>query len=86
LKNTTIIAFSFVALFFYLCKIAVQQNHCALRYVKEQTDELCKIAVQQNGGALRYVKEQTDELCKIAVQQNRNAIIFVRKQVVDTNL
>ena len=40
----------------------MQQNGCALEYVKEQTPEICLEAVKQNGCALQYVKEQTSEL------------------------
>jgi hypothetical protein len=38
-----------------VCKLAVQHNGHALRYVKEQTEEVCKLAVQHNGDALQYV-------------------------------
>src|SRR3989339_2108397 len=58
----------------FYCKIAVQQNGNALKYVKKQTEEICKMAVQQNGYALQYVKEQTEEICKLAVQQNGYAL------------
>lgn len=30
----------------------------ALKYVKNQNDEICKLAVQQNIKALQFVKEQ----------------------------
>jgi hypothetical protein len=49
-----------------ICKLAVQQNGDALRYVKNQTEEICKLAVQQNGDALKYVKNQTEEICELA--------------------
>ena len=39
------------------CKLAVQQNGLAIKYVKEQSYELCKLAIQQNGLALEYVYE-----------------------------
>ena len=31
-----------------MCKLAVQQNGDALKYVKEPTEEMCRLAVQQN--------------------------------------
>jgi hypothetical protein len=38
----------------------------ALRFIKEQTEELCKLAIHQNSEALRYVKKQTYEICELA--------------------
>ena len=37
-----------------ICKLAVQQNGNALKYVKEQTDEICKLSVQQYGDAIFF--------------------------------
>ena len=48
----------------------VQHNGLALKYVKNQTDDICIAAVQQNSDALKYVKNQTEEICIAAVQQN----------------
>ena len=78
------------------CKLAVQQNGFALKYISEekQTEEICstlfeckleasllsKLAVQQNGYALQFVKKQTEEICKLAVQQNAYALQFVKDQ------
>ena len=45
-----------------LCKLAVRQEGCVLRYARDQTEEICKLAIQQNGMALRFVKNQTEEL------------------------
>jgi len=41
-----------------ICKLAVQEHHYALNYVKPElmTDEICKLALKQNGNALRYIK------------------------------
>ena len=39
----------------------VKQNGYALRYVREQTEEICLAAVKRDGDALRYVINQTDE-------------------------
>ena len=63
-----------------ICKLAVQQNGYALKYVKiEQTEEICKLAVQKNGYSLSFVKiEQTEELCKLAVQQNGLSLCYVK--------
>ena len=52
----------------------------ALKYVKEQTEEICIFAVQQNGLILKYAKEQTEEICIYAVQQNGNALKYVKEQ------
>ena len=37
------------------CKLAVSQTGCALRYVKDQTDEICKIAVSIFAYSLQYL-------------------------------
>ena len=64
-----------------LCKLAVQQDGCALEFVENQTEELCKFSVQQDGYALSFVKiEQTEELCKLAVQKNGLALEYVKNQ------
>ena len=39
------------------CLAAVRQDGYALKYVKEQTEEICLEAIKQNGYALRYVKD-----------------------------
>ena len=62
------------------CKMAVQQDGCSLKYVKEQTEEICKLAVKHYGHALVYVKEQNEEICKLAVQQNGYALNYVKEQ------
>jgi hypothetical protein len=49
----------------------------ALRYVRNQTEEICKLAVQDDGEALQYVHNQTEEICKLAVQQNGDALKYV---------
>jgi hypothetical protein len=67
----------------YFCEIAVQQNHTALRFVRNQTEEICKIAIYKNSQSLQYVKEQTEDICKLAVQQNGNAIRFVKKKTFE---
>lgn len=38
--------------------LAVEQNGYALRYVKDQTEDICRAAVEQNEDALRYVEEK----------------------------
>ena len=60
-----------------LCKLAVQQNCYAIKYVKEQTEELCKLSVRQNGFSLKYVKNQTEELCKLDVQKDGDVLDYV---------
>lgn len=39
------------------CLKAVERNGYALRYVKDQTEQVCLKAVESDGDALRYVKE-----------------------------
>ena len=64
----------------------VQQNGCALQFVKEQTYELCLAAVQKNGWALKFVKEQTYELCLAAVQQYGLALQEVKDPLMREKL
>ena len=47
--------------------MAVKGDGYALRYVKDQTDEICLEAVRSNGIAIGYVIPQTVELCEIAL-------------------
>jgi len=61
---------------------AVQQNGFALRFVKNQTDEICRLAVQEDGIALQFVKNQINEICKLAVQQNCLALQYVNEDVL----
>jgi hypothetical protein len=65
---------------FEFCKLAVQQNGYALKYVKNQTDEICNLAVIQNPYTVYYVKDQTEEICKLAVQQNGIALRHVKEK------
>lgn len=59
---------------------AVQQDECALDYVKGQTSEVCLAAVQKGGYMLEYVEEQTPEICLAAVNQDGLALEFVKVQ------
>ena len=63
-----------------LCKLAVQENGCSLKYVRNQTEEICKLAVQLDCIALKYVINQTEELCKLTVQQNGYVLQYVKNQ------
>ena len=56
---------------------AVEHNGYALRYVKEQTEQVCLKAVEHNGDALQYVKEQTEQVCLKAVEHNGYALQYV---------
>jgi hypothetical protein len=62
------------------CKLAVQQNNHALRYVVNQTDELCRLAIQRDGYALQFVRNQTEELCRLAVQHSGRVLQYVVNQ------
>jgi hypothetical protein len=53
----------------------------ALRYVKNQTEEICRLAVQHYGPALQYVENQTEEICKLAVEQNGWALQYVNDKL-----
>ncbi|MBQ3422342.1 MAG: DUF4116 domain-containing protein, partial [Romboutsia sp.] len=57
-----------------------KQDGLALRYAKEQTEDMCLEAVKQNGKSLQYVKEQTYELCLEAVKQDGLALQYVKEQ------
>jgi len=59
---------------------AVKQDGYALRYVKDQTEEICIEAVKQYGNALQFVKDQTEEICLEAVKQYGNALQYVKDQ------
>ena len=60
-------------------KNIVQKNGYALKFIKEQTEEMCRLAVQQDGNALLNVKEPSEELCRLAVQQNGHALLYVKE-------
>jgi hypothetical protein len=66
-----------------ICKIAVQTNGRALKYVPDdkKTLEICKIAVYGDGFALTDVPDnkKTLEICKIAVQNDGFSLCFVPK-------
>ena len=58
----------------------VRQDWYALRYVKEQTEEICLAAVNQNWNAIKYVKEQTEKICLAAVDQSWDALQYVKEK------
>jgi hypothetical protein len=60
---------------------AVKQNGHALRYVKNQTENICLEAVKQDGHALRYVKNQTENICLEAVKQDGTALMYVNENI-----
>ncbi|NJK16351.1 DUF4116 domain-containing protein, partial [Clostridioides difficile] len=49
----------------------------ALKYVKEQTEEVCLKAVKQDYRMLKYVNKQTEEVCLEAVRQNYRALYYI---------
>jgi len=59
---------------------AVKQDGYALRYVKNQTENICLEAVKENGDALKYVKNQTENICLEAVKQDGYALRYVKNQ------
>ena len=63
-----------------ICKLAVQQNGCALSFVRDnlQTEEMYKLAVQQNAITLAFVRNylQTEEICKLADLDDIEKYIF----------
>ena len=68
---------------------AVQQNGCALRYIKEPSDAVQLAAVQQAGYALQYIKEPSEAMKLAAVQQNGYVLQYINDQsnaVIDAAL
>jgi len=65
-----------------ICKLAIKKNYIALKFVKNQTDELCRYAIKlSDGNALKYVTNQTDELCRYAIQlSDGKALKYVTNQ------
>jgi hypothetical protein len=67
-----------------LCKIAVEENEWALKYVPKalKTPELCKFAVENNAGVLEFVPKalRTSKLYKIAVENDEDALKYVPNQ------
>jgi len=62
------------------CLKAVENDGCALSYVKEQTQAICLKAVERDGDALSYVKEQTPAICLKAVENYGDALRYVREK------
>lgn len=62
---------------------AVKQDGLAVKFVKDQTEEICREAVNENGMALQYVKDQTDEICIHTVGQDGMALQYVREPTAD---
>ena len=58
----------------------VKKDGYALKFVKNQTEEICLAAVKQNCSALEYVKNQTEEMCLVAVNRYSLAFMYVKKQ------
>ncbi len=54
-------------------KAAVRQNGLAIKYVKQQDEEICKIAVQQNAFAISDINydSRTEEICRLAIQKEK---------------
>ena len=59
----------------------VEQDGCALQYVKKQTEAICLAAVKQDGDALPYVEKQTKAICLSAVEQDGRALQYVKEQM-----
>lgn len=55
----------------------------ALKYIKNQTEEMCILAVKQNGLMLEYVRNQTNKICGFAYHQNNDAFRFVKSVSID---
>jgi hypothetical protein len=74
--------------YYIMTKIALKQNGCALKYVKNITFELCKIALEENGLALEYINRQDveydyEELCMIAIDNQPLALKFIEEQTYE---
>ena len=58
----------------------VKQNGYALKFVKNQTEEICLAAVKQCGYALKFVKNQTEQVCLAAVKEDGDVLFYVINQ------
>ena len=66
--------------------IIVEQNANALRYVKNQTEQMCCVAVNQNPLTLQFVKEQTDTICRVALHKNGLVLHYVKPHLLTVDL
>lgn len=64
----------------------VELNSNALRYVRDQTEQLCCLAVKQNPLSLQFVKEQTDAVCRLALHKNGLVLHYVKQPLLTTEL
>jgi hypothetical protein len=50
-----------------ICTLAVMKNglslHYALKYLKDQNDDICILALKNNNLAIKYIKEQNEIIC-----------------------
>ncbi|EGT3945313.1 TPA: hypothetical protein KOR49_002193 [Clostridioides difficile] len=60
--------------------IAVKQDGFALKFIKEQTEEICIEAVKEYYLALEFVKEQTERICLEAVKECHTALFYIKQQ------
>lgn len=63
-----------------MCLAAVRKDDTALRFVRNQTDEVCKVAITESPVSLQYVVNQTMSLCLQAVKANRFNLQYMRNQ------
>jgi hypothetical protein len=79
LDFSTLIEISDLSLWYNynFCITTINQYPKALKYIKNQTEELCLTAVEINGLTLEFVKNQTEEICLAAVSQNGEALKYV---------
>lgn len=69
--------------YFYYVRTMVRENHRALDYVKNQTEEICKFSVQHDWRSLNSVRNQTEDICKCALDKDVSALRFVKNQTVE---
>jgi hypothetical protein len=71
-SNPLLLQFVDYSITYDMCKLAVQNNFCALKFVpsKFQTEEIINIAFQSNYTALKYIDKDilTDQIIDLAFQ------------------
>src|SRR5205807_1904357 len=58
------------------CLEAVRRIGYALKYVKNQTEQMCLEAVKQHIHSLEYVHNQTEQICLAAIKESGCALLY----------
>jgi hypothetical protein len=62
---------------------AISIGVVALKYVKNQTEEICMFAVKKHWKALQYVRNQTEKICMFAIDQDWRALNLCRIRTIE---